>query len=197
MPLWKGRTSSMQKLAGGRAAWQHASCSFGGVVWRPRLFLLPLCLLRLNCSLNEFQHSCSDTYLVSQLSATDISAQAPMKGAAKCDNHCELQNSVNQWILERALHSRDIPGSMPASVLVEPSCRYGPCVYSCVFVCHGCAFGWSEWHMQDFSKRAAASATCELASHLCYRFLRRSNQQLFLSHAQHEVRSANPLNLSI
>ena len=59
---------------------------------------------------------------ISQLSATDISAQAPMKGAAKCDNHCELQNSVNQWILERALHSRDIPGSMPASVLVESSC---------------------------------------------------------------------------
>jgi len=26
----------------------------------------------------------------------DVSAQATMKGAAKCDNHCELQNSVNQ-----------------------------------------------------------------------------------------------------
>ena len=105
---------------------------------------------------------------MSQLSATDISAQAPMKGAAKCDNHCELQNSVNQWILERALHSRDIPGSMPASVLVEPSCRCGRTIVSpltCVFVCHGCAFGWSEWHMQECSKRAAASATCELALH--------------------------------
>lgn len=31
-----------------------------------------------------------------QLSATDVSAQATMKGAAKCDKHCELQNSVNQ-----------------------------------------------------------------------------------------------------
>lgn len=30
------------------------------------------------------------------LSATDVSAQATMKGAAKCDKHCELQNSVNQ-----------------------------------------------------------------------------------------------------
>lgn len=175
----------------------NTSCVPLGCSAVPRLFLLPLCLLRLNCFLIEFQHFCSDTYSVPQLSATDISAQAPMKGAAKCDNHCELQNSVNQWILERALHSWDIPGSMPASVLVEPSCRYGPCVHSCVFVCHGCAFGWSEWHMQECSKRAAASATCELASHLCYRFLQRSNQQLFLSHAQHEVRSANPLNLSI
>lgn len=31
-----------------------------------------------------------------QLSATDISAQATMKGAAKCDKHCELQISVSQ-----------------------------------------------------------------------------------------------------
>ena len=60
-----------------------------------------------------------------------------MKGAAKCDNHCELQNSVNQWILERALHSRDIPGSMPASVLVESSCKLALFLeLACVFVCH-------------------------------------------------------------
>ena len=38
-----------------------------------------------------------------------------MKGAAKCDKHCELQNSVNQQILERILRCRDIPDSMPAS----------------------------------------------------------------------------------
>ncbi len=42
----------------------------------------------------------------SQLSATDVSAQATMKGAAKCDKHCELQNSVNQWAFERILLSR-------------------------------------------------------------------------------------------
>ena len=39
-----------------------------------------------------------------------------MKGAAKCDNRCELQNSVNQWPLERALRSWDMPESMSASV---------------------------------------------------------------------------------
>jgi hypothetical protein len=38
-----------------------------------------------------------------------------MKGAAKCDKHCELQNSVNQQELERTLRFRDIPESMPAS----------------------------------------------------------------------------------
>ena len=53
--------------------------------------------------------------VVLQLSATDVSAQATMKGAAKCDKHCELQNSVNQQELERTLRFRDIPESMPAS----------------------------------------------------------------------------------
>ena len=51
-----------------------------------------------------------------QLSAIDVSARTTMKGAANCDKHCELQNSVNQQILERKLHFRDIPESMPASV---------------------------------------------------------------------------------
>ena len=31
-----------------------------------------------------------------QLSAMDVSVRTTMKGAAKCDKHCELQNSVNQ-----------------------------------------------------------------------------------------------------
>ena len=51
-----------------------------------------------------------------QLSAMDTSARTPMKGAANCDKHCELQNSVNQQNLERILRSRDMPESMPASV---------------------------------------------------------------------------------
>ena len=127
----------MRKLAGGRAAWQHVSHSPCGV-WRggPGCSCCHcVCSGSTVCSLRGLAF-CSDTYFVSQLSATDISAQAPMKGAAKCDNHCELQNSVNQWILERALHSRDIPGSMPASVLVEPSCRCGPsCVHSPASLC--------------------------------------------------------------
>jgi len=33
---------------------------------------------------------------LSQPSAMDVSAWTTMKGAAKCDNLCELQNSVNQ-----------------------------------------------------------------------------------------------------
>ena len=119
-------TSSAQELEGGRALLRPPGP--GGVPVASFLTDLIVSSYLLQRNFYEFYSL--------QLSATDISAQAPMKGAAKCDNHCELQNSVNQWILERALHSRDIPGSMPASVLVEPSCRCGPsCVHSPASLC--------------------------------------------------------------
>ncbi len=34
-------------------------------------------------------------------SVTDVLVHMLMKGAAKCNNHCELQNSVNQLTIER------------------------------------------------------------------------------------------------
>ena len=46
----------------------------------------------------------------------DVSAQTTMKGAAKCDEHCDLQNSVNQQIPERIYHIQDMPGCVPTSV---------------------------------------------------------------------------------
>ena len=58
-----------------------------------------------------------------QLSATDVSARTTMKGAAKCDKHCDLQNSVNQQGFERILCFRDIPESMPASESTSVSCH--------------------------------------------------------------------------
>lgn len=109
-------TSSIWELAGGRASLApHLLC--------PGLVPVAIVFLNQLCDNSFVLASLCECLRASQLSATDISAQAPMKGAAKCDNHCELQNSVNQWILERALHSRVIPGSMPASVLVESSCK--------------------------------------------------------------------------
>ena len=63
-----------------------------------------------------------------QLSATDVSAQTTMKGAAKCDKHCDLQNSVNQQGLERILRFRDTPESMPASVSTSVSCFRRVCL---------------------------------------------------------------------
>ena len=54
-----------------------------------------------------------------KLSAMDVSARAALKGAAKCDRHCELQNSVNRQEPERILFFWDIPESMPTSVSVR------------------------------------------------------------------------------
>ena len=44
----------------------------------------------------------------------DVSAQATMKDAAKCDKRCEWQNSANQENVERILHIR-----------VTPECKSG------------------------------------------------------------------------
>ena len=52
----------------------------------------------------------------------DVSARTTMKGAAKCDKHCDLQNSVNQQGFERILRFRDTPESMPASESTLVSC---------------------------------------------------------------------------
>ena len=76
----------------------------------------------------------------------DISAQAPMKGVAKCDNHCELQNSVNQWIPERVLHSWDIPGRVPASRLLGIKCNiFGYCACASYLCTLGC-----KWFVKSF-----------------------------------------------
>ena len=55
--------------------------------------------------------------LNSQLSAMDASVRTTMKGAAKCDKHCKLQNSANQQNFERILRFQDMPESMPTSEL--------------------------------------------------------------------------------
>ena len=82
-------------------------------------------------------------YIHSQLSAMDVSVRSTMKGAAKCDKHCELQNSVNRQGLERILCFWDIPESMPASVsmlycssssaLLRACC----CDFLCLRMCAG------------------------------------------------------------
>ena len=77
-----------------------------GLTEPPHFFPLSyasICCLRL----------CASIFL--QLPAMDASARVTMKDAAKCDKHCELQNSVNQQNFERILHFRDIPESMSAS----------------------------------------------------------------------------------
>ena len=88
----------MRLIAGGGANFRSHCCFANRMaLWCHRLHLAP-------------------ANLYSQLSAMDVSARTTMKGAAKCDKHCELQNSVNRQELERILCFWDIPESMPASV---------------------------------------------------------------------------------
>ena len=80
------------------------------------------------------------SFFETQLSATDVSARTTMKGAAKCDKHCELQNSVNQLGFERILRYRVTPYSMPSSVSTDfhasNICQVSAwSCYGCVFVC--------------------------------------------------------------
>ena len=74
-------------------------------------------------------------FLTTQLSVMDVLPRTTMKGAAKCDKHCELQDSVNQQKLERILLFRVIPESMLASVsfvfLQGVSLRCHVFVFSC------------------------------------------------------------------
>ena len=106
------------ELLGG---WKHPHRhSWGGRAW---LVLLhpsrSSAILRIAHS-RPCMDSCTSSLcfheLLPQFSVTDVSARTTMKGAAKCDKHFELQNSVSQQGLERSLRFRDIPGSMPASV---------------------------------------------------------------------------------
>ena len=94
----------------------------------------------------EFEFHCSVfdraaiCFCQPQLSATDASARTTMKGAAKCDKRCELQNSVNQQGFERILCFRDIPESIPVSVSISfAPCRiaFHGCMRAGVFVSQG------------------------------------------------------------
>ena len=80
----------------------------------------------------------------------DVSARTTMKGAAKCDKHCELQDSVKQQEVERILLFRVILESMFASVPFDyqrgVSLRLHASVFSCfneasvtlMHVCRSC-----------------------------------------------------------
>ena len=103
-----GVVASVLMLKGGGASFGTSSDSFS----------LPVPLQSTSDVI--FSHLCRwlsrATSIHSQLSAMDVSVRSTMKGAAKCDKHCELQNSVNRQGLERILCFWDIPESMPASV---------------------------------------------------------------------------------
>ena len=80
----------------------------------------------------------------------DVSARTTMKGAAKCDKHCELQDSVNQQKVERILLFRVIPESMFASMsfvffLRGVSLRCHVFVFSCFNAAFVALTHWWCW----------------------------------------------------
>ena len=113
-----------------------------------------------------------DICCILQLSARDVSAQTSRKSAAKCDKHCELQNSVSHENLERTLRFRDIPESMPASLSIHFSylrahpwvaCRCSRVLVGCDrFIC------LAIQHMHSSSDRRLSGRRCWLA-HVCFR----------------------------
>ena len=122
----------------------HCRCSrAAGHVAELRLLhvsLLPLCpRMALRC--HHLPMASAIFFL--QLSAMDVSVRTTMKGAAKCDKHCELQNSVNRQGLERILCFWDIPKSMPASVSIL-CCFSGCCFHqACYCECLCLKMCWS------------------------------------------------------
>ena len=77
-------------IVGGRKPLRGASS-------RPRLLVIAHLVFPTYFSLKEIN-------ITLQLLAMDVSAQATMKDAAKCDKRCEWQNSANQENVERILH---------------------------------------------------------------------------------------------
>ena len=112
------RLPFVQTLKGGGASFGTSSDSFPLPVSLQSKFEIVF------STLCRWLSRATSTY--SQLSAMDVSVRSTMKGAAKCDKHCELQISVNRQGLERILCFWDIPESMPASVSTlccSSSCR--------------------------------------------------------------------------
>ena len=120
------------------------SCWLSRAVGRVRLLLFLVPAASALCTA-MYKHLVSMAFAscILQLSAMDVSVRSTMKGAAKCDKHCELQNSVNRQGLERILCFWDIPESMPASVsmLCCSSCCGSMwasfCDCSCLRMCAG------------------------------------------------------------
>ena len=139
----------------------------------------------------------------SQLLAMDVSVRATMKGAAKCDKHCELQNSVSRQGLEHILCFWDIPKSMLASVsLCIISAHASSHTMSC---CDLLSLKSWQPYVATFlrlviDKDLYAGQSNKVSvdwSWLCSGILGLAVIILVTKHSRHEVRLANPLNLSI
>ena len=137
----------------------------GGAVWITSWVISDCCHCRISALLFEFVCPLALAKCDLQLSAMDVSVRSTMKGAAKCDKHCELQISVNRQGLERILCFWDIPESTPASVSV---------LYNSSTGSH---FGWRGAASTRVSRmRASTSFVWALSRHWKHKTVRCRNQ---------------------
>ena len=96
-----------------------SSCRYqwvmGWTKWKTYLFIPTTAVIQTKLML---KYSIAVVKKSLQFSTMDVSVRAMMKGAAKCDKHCELQNSVSRQGLEHILCFWDIPKSTLASVSI-------------------------------------------------------------------------------
>ena len=156
-----------------------------GLTEPPHFFPLSyasICCLRL----------CASIFL--QLPAMDASARVTMKDAAKCDKHCELQNSVNQQNFERTLRLWATPEGMSASEspiysFHQAMSGLGSC---CVLVLRKC---WRIKNINSFVVHQHGAPLCGC----CWVWREDCCSRRFkcIATPRHEVRQDHALNLSI
>ena len=113
------------------------------------------------------------------LSATDVLVRMLMKGAAKCNNHCELQNSVNQLTIER----RSALGAFLRACLCQ-------CFH--IFI----VFYLSKMTVHQAILFDASSFVAAVLG-ACYLHCCEHDVDCFCEAHEHDIKQSNLLNLSI
>ena len=103
----------------------------------------------------------------------DVSARTTMKGAVRCDKHCELQDSVKRSKVERVLLFRSIPESMFASTSFVSLRGVSLWFHGFVFPCFNVAFvavahvSWWCWTCATLNVFFGSGVTCDQAAPVC------------------------------
>ena len=113
------------------------------------------------------------------ISATDVLVHMLMKGAAKCNNHCELQNSVNQLTIER----RSALGAFLRACLCQ-------CFH--IFI----VFYLSKMTVHQAILFDASSFVAAVLG-ACYLHCCEHDVDCFCEAHEHDIKQSNLLNLSI
>ena len=127
----------------------------------------------------------------------DVSAQATMKDAAKCDKRCEWQNSANQENAERILHFQDTPESMFESGRLYFSVTRNMVFALSIWYTFVCVSDVQSVDASNSVKRDLASTGLRMVFLFMTRGLCGRLRFYILFLFTHDFRQGYPLNLSI